>query len=190
MSWLFSQALVEEYSHDICSDGEQSAPLNGKPTQQAYCSLDKMTDFSRLSRFGMTCKPLTENRGEDLLMSYLEGFRARTLVLPEKERESQENEVGCGEKWLALLAKYDRNTHSWKTAQCSLFEDLEPSLGTWPKWGLMRNGACWEQKMSEQTIKETEFGLSLNSPPPQDGLRQSHQMQAEQGELAPAKVGI
>ena len=27
-------------------------------------------------------------------------------------------------------------------------------------------------------------------PPPQDGLRQSHQMQAEQGELAPAKVGI
>ena len=174
MSWLFSQALVEEYSEDICSDGEQSVQSSGNPIPQAYCALDKMTKFSRLSRFGMTFKPLTENRGEELLMSYLEGFRARTLVLPEKEQESRENEAECGEKWHALLAKYDRNTHSWKTAQCSLFEDLEPSLGTWPKWGLMRNGACWEQKMSEQTIKETEFGLSLNSPPPPKMAYASH----------------
>jgi hypothetical protein len=29
MSWLFSQALVEEYLGDTCSDGEQSAPLSG-----------------------------------------------------------------------------------------------------------------------------------------------------------------
>ena len=190
MSWLYSQALVEEYLAENSLDGEQSVPLSGSRTQQAYCAPDKMTVFSRLSRFGMTYKPLTESRGEELLTLYLEDFRARTLVLPEKEQESRESEAECGEKWLALLAKYDRNTHSWKTAQCSLFEDLEPSLETWPKWGLMRNGACWEQKMSEQTIKETEFGLSLNSPPPQDGLRQSHQMQSEQGELAPAKVGI
>jgi hypothetical protein len=68
MSWLFSQALVEEYLAGNFSDGEQSAPLNGNPTQQAYCAPDKMTDFSRLSRFGMTYKPLTESRGEELLM--------------------------------------------------------------------------------------------------------------------------
>ena len=64
MSWLFSQALVEEYLGDICSDGEQSAPLSGSPTQQAYCAPDKMTKFSRLSRYGMTFKPLTDDRGE------------------------------------------------------------------------------------------------------------------------------
>jgi hypothetical protein len=32
MSWLFSQALVEEYSAGTCLDGEQSAQLNVMPT--------------------------------------------------------------------------------------------------------------------------------------------------------------
>ena len=160
MSWLFSQALVEEYSVDICLDGELSVQSSGNPIPQAYCALDKMTKFSRLSRFGMTFKPLTENRGEELLMSYLEDFRARTLVLPEKEQESRENEAECGEKWHALLGKYDRNTRSWKTAQCSLFEDLELCLETWPRWGLMRDGECWEQQTLAQTIRGTESGLS------------------------------
>jgi len=59
MSWLYSQALVEEYSGDISLDGEQFAPSSGNPTQQAYLSLDKMKVFFRLSRFGMTYAPLT-----------------------------------------------------------------------------------------------------------------------------------
>jgi len=33
MSWLYSQALVAEYSVDICSDGAQSAQSNGNHTQ-------------------------------------------------------------------------------------------------------------------------------------------------------------
>ena len=65
MSWLFSQVLVEEFLGANCSDGEQSVQSNGNPTQLAYCAPDKMTDFSRLSRFGMTFKPLTEHRGEE-----------------------------------------------------------------------------------------------------------------------------
>jgi len=81
MSWLFSQALVEEYLGENFSDGEQSVPLNGKPTQQAYCAPDKMTDFSRLSQFGMTYKPLTESRGEELLTLYLEAFHAKIYPL-------------------------------------------------------------------------------------------------------------
>jgi DNA (cytosine-5)-methyltransferase 1 len=80
MSWLFSQALVEEYLGDTCLDGEQSVPLNGRNIQQAYCAPDKMTDFSRLSRFGMMFKPLTENLGQELLMSFLEDFRVKTFL--------------------------------------------------------------------------------------------------------------
>jgi hypothetical protein len=85
MSWLFSQALVEEYLAGNFSDGEQSAPLNGNPIQQAYCALDKMTDFSRLSRFGMTYKPLTESRGEELLTSFRAVFHAK--ISAHKARE-------------------------------------------------------------------------------------------------------
>jgi hypothetical protein len=81
MSWLFSQVLVAEYLGENSLDGEPSVQLNGKNTQQAYCLPDKMTEFSRLSRFGMMFKPLTESRGEELLMSYLADFHAKTSPL-------------------------------------------------------------------------------------------------------------
>ena len=164
MSWLFSQALVEEYLGENFSDGEQSAPLNGNPIQQAYCAPDKMTDFSRLSRFGMMFKPLTENLGEELLMSYLADFHAKTLVKQEKEQELTENGQECGERWQGLLAKYDLNMSLWKTPQCSLLEDLEQSLEIWPNWGSMRNGVCWEQMMWVHHTSEKEFGLLQKIP--------------------------
>ena len=83
MSWLFSQALVEEYLGDTFLDGEQSALLSGKPIQQAYCAPDKMTDFYRISQFGMMFKPLTESLGEELLMLYQADFHAKTY--PQQE---------------------------------------------------------------------------------------------------------
>jgi hypothetical protein len=162
MSWLFSQALVEEYLGDICLDGEQSAPLSGNLTQQAYCAPDKMTGFSRLSRFGMTFKPLMESRGEELLTLYLAAFHAKTSQPQEKAQELTENEAECGEKWRASFTKYDPDSSLWKTHQCSLLGDLDEFLETWPQWGLMRDGECWEQRTLEQTIKGTEFGLSPN----------------------------
>ena len=158
MSWLFSQVLVEEYLGDICSDGEQSVQLNGKPTQQAYLSQDKMTKYSRLSQFGMTYKPLTENRGEELLTLYLEDFHAKTSQQLGGGLESQEQEVQCGNTWHGLLARYDQDTHLWRTVQCSLLEDLEQSLETFPRWGMTRNGVCWERTMLELTTNEIESG--------------------------------
>ena len=162
MSWLFSQALVEEYLGESSLDGEQSALLNGKPTQQAYCALGKMTDFSRLSRFGMTYKPLTESRGQELLMLFREDFHAKTLVQPVEAQELMENDQGCGQKWLASFVKYDHDSHLWRTHQCLLLGGLEEFSETWPQWGLMRDGECWEQQTLEQTIRGTEFGLSEN----------------------------
>ena len=166
MSWLFSQVLVEEYSVANCLDGEQSVQSNGKPIQQAYCAPDKMTDFSRLSRFGMMFKPLTENLGEELLMSYLAAFHAKTSVPQEKAQELMENDQECGEKWLASFVKYDHNSSLWKTHQCSLLGDLDEFSETWPQWGLMRDGECWEQKTLEQAIRGTESGLSAKFPTP------------------------
>jgi DNA (cytosine-5)-methyltransferase 1 len=162
MSWLYSQALVEEFSEAICLDGVQFAQSNGNPTQLAYLSPDKMTEFSRLSRFGMTFKPLTESRGKELLMSYLEDFRAKTSQPQEKEQGLKESDQECGEKWRGSFTKYDPSSCSWKTHQCSLLGDLEEFSETWPQWGLMRNGECWEQRTLEQTIRGTESGLSPN----------------------------
>lgn len=67
MAWLISNALmnsyenslcllepVEEFSEENCSDGKQCAQSNGSHTQLAYLSPGKMTEFSSLSRYGMT----------------------------------------------------------------------------------------------------------------------------------------
>ena len=160
MSWLYSQALVEEYLVENFLDGEQSAPLSGSSTPQAYCAPDKMMGFSRLSRFGMTYKPLTGSRGEELLTLYLAVFHAKTLVPQEKAQELMGSEAECGEKWRASFTKYDPSMRLWKTHQCSLQGDLEPFSETWPQWGLMRDGECWEQVTLEQTTRGTESGLS------------------------------
>ena len=160
MSWLFSQVLVEEYLGENFSDGEQSVPSNGNHIQQAYLQPDRMTKFSRLSRFGMTFKPLTESRGEELLTLYLEDFHAKTSQLQEKEMDLTESEAECGEKWHGLLARYDQDTHSWRTVQCSLLEDLNESLQTLPRWGMTVGGELYLLPTLVQTIDERESGSS------------------------------
>jgi len=159
MSWLYSRALVEEYSAATSSDGEQSAPLSGNPTQLAYLPPDRMTAFSRLSRFGMTFKLLTVNRGEELLTLYLAAFPARTLVQQEKAQESMELDPECGVIWRESLARYDPATSLWKTAQCSLLEDSTEFLETWPRWGSMQDGVSYRQQTLVRHTKETGSGL-------------------------------
>jgi hypothetical protein len=159
MSWLFSRVLVEEYLGESCLDGEPSVQLNGSHTQLAYLSQDKMTKFSRLSRYGMTFKPLTVSRGEELLTLYLAGFHAKTSQLQEKEMDLTESEAECGEKWHGLLARYDQDTHLWRTVQCSLLEDLNESLQTLPQWGMTVGGELYLLPTLVQTIDESESGL-------------------------------
>jgi hypothetical protein len=162
MSWLFSQALVEEYLGASSLDGEPSVPLNGKSIPQAYCSPDKMMEVSRLSRYGMTFAPLTEDLGQELLTLFREDFHAKTLAPRGGGQALMENEAECGEKWHASFTKYDPDLSLWKTHQCSLLGDLEEFSETWPQWGLMRNGECWEQQTLERRIRGTGYGLSPN----------------------------
>jgi len=170
MSWLFSQALVEEYSGDTCSDGALSVPLSGNPTQQAYCSPDKMTEFSRLSRFGMTFKPLTESLGQDVLMSYLEDFPVRTFLPLDEALASKEPDRECGVTWRESLAMYDLDTFMWKTVHSSLLEDFIEFSGTWPRWGLMQDGVSYRQQPLVPHTKEIESG-SWPTPNSWDGKR-------------------
>jgi hypothetical protein len=158
MSWLYSRALVEEYSEDICSDGELYAPLSGNPTQLAYLPQDRMTAFSRLSRFGMTFRPLTADRGEELLTLYLEDFHAKTSAPQERGQELTESDPGCGHIWQELLARYDQSTSSWRTPQSSLLGDYTEFSETWPRWGLMQDGVSYQQQTLVRHTKGTGSG--------------------------------
>jgi len=81
MSWLFSRALVEDYLLGTCLDGQLSVQLNSTPMPQAFLSLDRMMGRCRLSRYGTTCAPLTDDRGEALLTWYRAGFRAKSTAV-------------------------------------------------------------------------------------------------------------
>ncbi len=159
MSWLFSQALVEEYLEATSLDGEPSVQWSGNHTQLAYLQPDKMTDFSRLSRFGMTFAPLTVDRGKELLMSYLAGFHARTSALQAEATDLTENGQDSGEKWRGWLAKFDPVTSTLRTAQCSLLEEEPELLQTLPRWGMTVDGLLWEQPTLEPITRGTGFGL-------------------------------
>lgn len=166
MSYIFSRALVEEFLEANYSESEPSALLNSNPTPQAYCSPARMTAYSRLSRYGMTYAPLTDDRGAALLTWYREAFRARTFQLREKEPALTAPAPGSGGKCTELSMRYDRNSHSWKTHLCLWAEDLPESSVILPKSGTMQNGLCWERTTWEPHTSGNASGYLHMIPTP------------------------
>jgi hypothetical protein len=159
MSWLFSQALVAEYSEGCSSDGEQFAPSNTTNTPAMFLSQGKTTEVSNLSRFGMTCELLTESLGAELLTWFLVGFRAKISALQTTmQQDLTEKEADCGPKCGELLGTYDPDLHLWRTHQHSLFGGLEEFSETWPRWGIMQNGAFSALPMLEHDTSENACG--------------------------------
>ena len=159
MSWLFSRALVEEYSAATCSDGVPSAPLSVMPTQHKFWRNDKTMECSQLSQFGLTCAVLTESLGADLLTWFLADSRVRTFHLLVEVPELKEHAQACGSTWHESSARYDLNSRSWKTHLCLWEEDLPWSSVTLPKWGMTRSGLVYRHPTAERPISATEYGL-------------------------------
>ncbi len=150
----------EGVSSQECSlDTQPSAPLKSNPTQDPSCLLDSETAFSPASPSGMTLPPLTENHGEEGLMSSAEDSPAKTFQQPAKEKDSAENDLDYGPTWPGSLAKWNQHTSSWRTAQCSLFGGLTEFLETFPRWGMMHDGELWEEQRPNWLNQETGYGF-------------------------------
>ena len=159
MSWHFSRALVEAYSAANCSDGGPSAPLRSTPTQEPSLPSGKTTAASILSRSGTTSGLLMGGRGGDLLTWFLAVSHAKTSALLEPEKDYPASGAGSGPKWRESFARWNRAACTWKTAQLSLFGDLESCSVTWPRWGMMRRGECSALFMQEPPTSESASGL-------------------------------
>ncbi len=160
MSWHFSAALEAEFLAENCSDGERFAPWNSLPFALDDSRSAKMKETCHRSPFGTMFVPSTDALGVELLTWFQAAFRARTSLQLERALESTANAPGCGRTWHESLAKYDPDSRSWKTAQCSLLAGLDEFSETWPKWGSMRNGECWERMTAEHLTGATESGFS------------------------------
>ena len=134
---------VAESLEVTCSGGDAFVRSSSTSTPHLYYCNGKTKGISRLSRYGMTCEPLTGTHGEAVLTSYLEAFPAKISAAQEKAQDLRASDLDCGWKWPESWVKYDRALCLWKTRQCSLVEGLDEYSETWPIWGTMRDGECW-----------------------------------------------
>lgn len=159
MSWLFSQALVAEYSAATCWDGAPSAPLSVMPTQHKFWRNDKTMEPSQLSRFGLTCAVLMEDRGGDLLMWFRAASPAPTCPYAGMDQGWTAPPVDSGWNSAESSMKFDPSGHTWRTRQCSLLGGLAEFSETWPSWGSMHDGECSALTTPAWTTGDPESGL-------------------------------
>ena len=185
MGWHISNALMKDYENsrfspeleEVSSEesflgGERFAPWKSAHFAQDDLCSAKMKDTFHHSPYGIMFVPSTDDLGMELLTWFRAGFHAKISARQICGLlESKGKEADCGLKCLGLFAKYDPNTFSWKTAQCSLFEDLDESLEIWPRWGIMQNGECFQLPMSERSIKEKGFLSLVPTPTASDWKR-------------------
>lgn len=142
-----------------CSDGERFALWNSLPFAPDDSRSAKMKDTCHRSPFGTMFVPSTDALGVELLTWFRAGFLAKIFPAPEKVPELMVPALVCGPKWRGLSVKLAPNGRWSKTRLSLLPEDSEPFCETWPKWGSMRNGECWEQLTPARPTSGKESGL-------------------------------
>jgi len=158
VSYTFLQEQGEESSVECFSDIPQSVLSRLNLIADESCYRDNEMESYQSSQFGMMSQPLMESRGEEKLMSFAEDSLAPTSALQGLEMESMHHNLAYTKKCSESFAKWDADLFSWKTHQLSLFGGLEQFSETWPQWGMMLNGECWEPIVLVQTIIDPDGG--------------------------------
>lgn len=155
---IYLQALAEGYLPTFYSDTSQSAQSKSiSIASRSYRQGRQTVHFHGFPSLEIS-RNSTGIRGEELLMSFVAGSRARTSALPEAGPDWTAKGQGYGEKWRGLLGRFDPDSCSLKTAQLSLLADLTESSPTLPRFGLMLDGELYPQPMLEPFTAEREYG--------------------------------
>ena len=161
MSWHFLQEGEAACWPQASLDGAPDALLKLMPERVKSCLTGKEMGSLSNSQSGMTSEHSTEIHGEEKLTSLLADFHAKTSANADKALDLMAHDQDSGRRWQESFAKFDQDLCKWKTHQCLLLEDLDEFLETWPEWGLMQNGECFELHQLEQRITDREFSWLL-----------------------------
>jgi hypothetical protein len=160
MSYTYLLDAGEEFSAESFADIDPSALSKLNHTPAASSCNDSETEYFHGSLFGMMSPPSMAGHGTASPMSSVEDSPALTShVQTKREKEPTENTPGSGGKWHGSLARWDRDSSSWKTPQTSLLAGLDTFSETWPRWGIMLHGECSEVTMLDCFTAENECGL-------------------------------
>ena len=215
MAWfvLKSQPCISspeeeaEYLQIDCSDATLSAQLNSKSTREKYSSHDRRMVYSHSSLSGMMSRllePITriqENTSKDSEASETgsasqEDSHAKMSPLQGKEPDWMVRSRAYGVKCTESLAKYDRDSSSWRTPQCLLFEDSTESLETLPNWGSLVDGELSELTMQVPRTGESASGsgvrwatpVAMDSLPPKSEKALMHEYEIRKGRSKPSNL--
>lgn len=159
MSYIYLQEQEGESSAESYSDIPQYVLSRLNLTAKKYYCNGNETESCQNSQSGTMCEHSTADRGEGKSIAYAVDSLVKTSARQEKVQESTEQEADSGLNLQESLARYDLNSRSWKTHQCSLLEGLDECLETFPSWGMMRNGVLWERTMLVHHTDANECGF-------------------------------
>lgn len=156
----FLQASEEDYLQTSFWDTNQSSQSNGTPTPAESCGNEQQTGGSPACQCGkeMSDCSIHPNTREEWIAS-MQASLAKTLALLESRQVYlREPDQVFTAKSCASLTQLNHDSCFWKTCQQSLIADSEPSLGTWPRWGMTQGGAAFVHPMSERRMSEIGGG--------------------------------
>lgn len=158
MSYTYLQEQGEVSSAESFSDIPASVLSRLNLTADKCSCNGSETESCPSSPSGTMCEHLTDAPGKDSLTACVADFHAVKSAQQESALGLPEKEADFGEKCPESFAKLNLITCSWKTRQPLLFVDWEQSLATWPRWGLMQLGECWELAALVPCIGESAYG--------------------------------
>ena len=172
MSYTYLLEQGEEYSAASFSDIPPYVLSKLNLTAEKFYSKDNETASCQSSQSGMMSPPSTGNLGAEKSISFAGDSLAKTSQAQVGGLElRKELEADYGIKWQGLLVRLDQDLFSSKIVLCSENEDSTKFCEALPKWGMMLDGECWAQEMSEGHIDVIGVGYSLPTPTATDYKR-------------------
>jgi len=149
MGWRYVPALVDFVSVSASPSTNTEQSVTSKKTNTVKKSSGKEcgTVFCSTPRYGTTSRHSTPDHGEAWLTSYMLDSPVNPFPLPENENENPTTDL-YGPKSLGFLARYCRDSFSWRTLQSSLMGGSIVFSETWPSSGTMQNGMCFRRIVS------------------------------------------
>lgn len=137
---------------------KQSVMSNGINTANNSSKLESKMESSVMLQSGMMSEPLTEQDGLEKWILSLGVSPANHSLSLARTKEQMTREI-CGQIPYESLAKYDPDTHAWRTSQTSLFTTT-PELFSldWPRSGTIVNGILYRRLSLEHHTSERESG--------------------------------
>ena len=93
-----------------------------------------------------------------MTLSLPEAFRARIFRAREKARAYAAREADFGRNTRVSFARFDPDTYSWKIPHSLFRGDLAKYSQTWPRYGILEHGACFQLPPWVQDTGANAFG--------------------------------